>query len=108
MYFLGIPLEGWLALGVFIGILFRFLVPYYRKYKAGEITEWDNRYLYEAIAAFLSALGMSFPLVISQTIPPLWVIALLVGFVFGLGNGDLINEVMNLLYAYKSSKEEES
>jgi len=87
-------------IGIFLGILVRTLLPFFRKLYQGKITSFRKKYLFQALGAFLISIVFSlliFPqyhLKIEESIDWLATFKLFcISFSFGFGFNSLVNEV---------------
>lgn len=96
-----------MLLGAFLGILFRFLIPFLRKVKAGEIAwrDIDQTYVVEAVLAFFTAYLTVFALVEGGTLPAFPWALFLVAFVAGVGQMEMLNELIKVVATFEKKEE---
>jgi len=99
-------LQASTMIGVLIGIIIRFSVPFARKVKAGELTwsDIDRDYVITAAVAAITAYLTVWGMVGSGAVPAIsWILGIS-GFVAGVGELDLLNELIKVYSTLKKSE----
>ena len=97
----------WIMIGALLGVLFRFMVPFLRKMKEDNLTwrDVDTEYIVEAVLAFFTSYLLIFGMLESLAIPAIPWMLFLAALVAGVGNMEILNELIKVLTTMKTKEE---